>query len=67
MPCYDAREDRNSPYYEGDDAHNSPVAQMLCAVLRRIEAEGTLARLTDHATQEWWRIHKLRDARKGTP
>jgi len=70
MPCYD---ERNEPAYVRAEAerewmHNSPVAELLCSVMRRLEREGmkpyTAASSMcnkDPALARWWRDHLARD------
>ncbi len=65
MPCYDSR---NEPGYVRKEAleeftHNSPVAEMLCAVLTTLEQEGEA--FPHHpGLKQWWSDHKSRDAAK---
>lgn len=64
MPCYDSR---NAPEYVRAEAlaeftHNSPVAEMLCSVMREIEA-GAAPTISPQLAQ-WWVAHKRRDSAK---
>lgn len=66
MPCYD---DRDSPANVAAEAvtrarkefrHNSDVAQMLCSLIKALEAYGVTS-LIDRPTAQWWEEHKKRD------
>jgi hypothetical protein len=67
MPCYDSRGDANTP--EGRDellrsfTHNSPLAEIMCELMRRIEYECPSLPVPD-AAAHWWKEHKARDAAK---
>lgn len=56
MPCYDPRD------HEEKELQNSPLAEMLCDVLKRLSEK----QITDlpEATQNWWQEHKVRDSKK---
>lgn len=62
MPCYD---ERNEPDHVRDEAfrefrHNSPVADMLCSVLRTMTPFQISQLRAD--VREWWAEHQRRDA-----
>lgn len=68
MPCYDSR---SEPEYVLAEArkkwmHNSPVAEMLCSVMKEIEAE-RLLEIVPPEVRAWWEEHKKRDADKRAP
>lgn len=69
MPCYDSRD---SPEYKVQEArrdfrHNSDVAEMLCYLLKQVDAvkagEEFELKLTPQIML-WWQEHKIRDAKK---
>lgn len=45
---------------------NSPVAEMLCSVMKEIEGERLLEIVTPEV-RAWWEEHKNRDADKRAP
>jgi hypothetical protein len=55
MPCYDGRPVENE--------HNSRAAQLLCGVLRDLEAAG-LGHIISEDLKSWWADHKRRDANR---
>lgn len=64
MPCYD---DRDEPAYVLAEArkewmHNSPVAEMLCDLMKQVAASGKVNLTAD--VLAWWREHEARDKRK---
>lgn len=64
MPCYDPR---SEPAYQVAEArkewmHNSPVAEMLCTILKAIKPE--LIKYYPEDIQRWWAEHQARDAEK---
>lgn len=73
MPCYDPRD--SSPAAISAEAraqamidftHNSPVAEMLCSVMKAIhpaDQEQLCGRIPGLCN--WWEEHKKRDAVKG--
>lgn len=78
MPCYDGQWDGPMSRSCGSEIrtakkrwrHNSPVAEMLCDVIKKVDAlpypTRSSLRLTDLPAdaQEWWKEHQRRDARK---
>ena len=62
MPCYEPPPGRED-YYR-DFEHNSPVAEMLCFVLRYHEAHGRKVSEFTPAIQRWWAEHRLRDSER---
>jgi hypothetical protein len=64
MPCYDGSND--SDYIRSEAAraftHNSPVAEMLCGVMRLIEGGGSGE--WPPGLMEWWAEHQRRDEAK---
>lgn len=64
MPCYDERGSGRTEYVRvtpKEYRHNSPVAQMLCTILKR---HPELARINNDIRQ-WWKEHKERDKKEG--
>lgn len=61
MPCYDNRNDASYVRAEAIKAfmHNSPIAQMLCALMKQIES-GAITEWPE-GLWEWWEEHKARD------
>lgn len=71
MPCYEPRESPAAIRAECAETyrHNSPVAEMLCEVIRYIErVTGPHAQIAlrefSPELQQWWHEHKARDTRK---
>lgn len=61
MPCYDSR---TSPEYIAEDyRHNSPVAEMLCA-MTQMALMGAFKIEHIPGLKEWWAEHQARDAAK---
>ncbi len=65
MPCYDSRDSSENARAEAmrEFRHNSPVAEMLCEVMRRISLKGMLYECSP-AVVQWWEEHQRRDAAK---
>lgn len=71
MPCYDGRENERQVDVDYEDRarlrkeweHNSPVAELLCSVLKRLPVmvRGGLINETP-ALGVWWEEHQKRDA-----
>lgn len=68
MPCYDPMSDSSYKVAEArmEWMHNSPVAEMLCSVMKEIEAE-RLLEIVSPDVRAWWEDHKKRDANKRAP
>lgn len=74
MPCYDSRDDE--PYRSAqvveearrEFTHNSPVAELLCTVMKHLQNEhsrGYVSVLANHPeVSKWWADHQERDRRK---
>ena len=77
MPCYDGREnerqvlvsDEHQAKLRTEWTHNSPVAELLCTVMKQLEREGdapyTLASRycrNNPKLAKWWSDHQKRDA-----
>lgn len=61
MPCYDERgSGRVHTVTPREYRHNSPVASMLCYILRRHPELATTKEL-----RQWWREHQERDRKEG--
>lgn len=68
MPCYDPRDsspEANRSALLAEFTHNSPVAEMLCAVMKTIHPNDRieLGRRIPNL-QAWWDQHQARDAEK---
>lgn len=72
MPCYDARDD-SAPAVESrirnkllvDFQHNSPVAEMLCAVMKILHPDDRpRVAATVPGLDSWWKQHQARDKAK---
>jgi len=72
MPCYDSRNEAETPkeFAKGLDSfqnwqrHNSHLAQMLCFLCEVIERGGDMSKFPVDI-QQWWEEHKDRDGRRG--
>jgi hypothetical protein len=67
MPCYDPRDSSENVRAEALESftHNSPVAEMLCAVMKRISPENRLVLGKEiSGLTQWWTDHQARDAKK---
>ena len=73
MPCYDSRNDPE--YVRGEErerafrdfTHNSPVAELLCGVMKQASLDDTAKRFlrNNPGLAKWWADHQARDkARK---
>lgn len=62
MPCYDSRSEPKNVLADArkEWMHNSPVAEMLCSVMKEIEA-GRLLEIVTPDVRAWWEDHKKRD------
>lgn len=74
MPCYDARDNSDSAVESrirtkliNEFQHNSPVAEMLCAVMKILHPQDRprVAGMVP-GLESWWKEHQIRDAKKGS-
>lgn len=73
MPCYDGREnerqvlvsDEHQAKLRNEWTHNSPVAELLCAVMKQAgpTRRGDFCEDIPGLAQ-WWREHQARDAKR---
>lgn len=73
MPCYDGRENERqvnvTDEHEGrlrrEWMHNSPIAELLCSVMKKLTVEQRAPLLVaDPKLAHWWRDHQERDKAK---
>ena len=64
MPCYDPRDDADNVRAAAlkEFRHNSPVAEMLCSVLKQIHPSN-IQKLPVNV-QVWWNEHQARDTER---
>lgn len=62
MPCYDSRNEPDNVRAEAlrEFTHNSPVAEMLCDLMRQAD-DGYVIDFSPELLA-WWEEHKARDA-----
>lgn len=67
MPCYDARDDKNSPFYEPPYAGTTQekldkIAAMLCVMCQYFES--FMIPLPNKEIETWWSKHKKSDEKR---
>lgn len=73
MPCYDGRENERQVLVDYEDReklrrewfHNSPIAELLCSVMKEVPPFVRDSLLLDNTKlAHWWHDHKERDRKK---